>query len=80
MTSNRSGRAVANQFVISTDEGCYFQSYRTVIVFIPNSGPTQLAANWNCSVTTSRYRNQFLGESTKETEKKLKAGEYIFMK
>ena len=33
MTSDRSGKLVANQFVIATDDGLYFQSYRTVIAF-----------------------------------------------
>ena len=32
---------------------------------------------WNYSVTTSRYRNIFLDESTKETQKKIDSGEYI---
>ena len=37
---NMEGRSgpVANQFIISTDEGVYFQSYRTTIAFEPNSG------------------------------------------
>lgn len=79
MKSDKSGREVTNQFIINTDEGCYFQSYQTVIVFIPNSGPIQLAANWDCSITTGKYRNQFLGEKKKETERKLKSGEYVIM-
>ena len=32
---------------------------------------------WNYSVTTGKYRNQFLGETKKETEAKIKSGEYI---
>jgi hypothetical protein len=32
---------------------------------------------WNYSVTTSKYRRIFLGEGTKETEEKIKAGEYF---
>ena len=31
---------------------------------------------WNYSETTSIYRNQFLGETTKETEAKIKNGTY----
>ena len=34
MTSN-AGNKIANQFVIWTDEGKYFQSYNSVIAFIP---------------------------------------------
>jgi len=32
---------------------------------------------WNYSVTTSKYRNIFLNETTKETQKKIKQGVYI---
>lgn len=77
MTSNRSGRAVANQFDIVDDNGnMYFQSYRTVIVAIKGS-QTYLDHNWNSSKTTGKYRNQFLGETKKETERKIKEGKYI---
>ena len=31
---------------------------------------------WNYSVTTSKYRNQFLNETTKETQAKINSGEY----
>ncbi len=77
MTSGRSGREVANQFEITGDNGeLYFQSYRTVIVKIAG-GKTYLDPQWDCSVTTGKYRNQFLGESKKETEAKIRSGEYI---
>lgn len=70
--------AVKNQFEISTPEGRYFQSYDSVIIFIPNEGKTQLDAKyWDYSVTTGKYRNQFLGEVKKETEAKIASGEYI---
>ena len=32
---------------------------------------------WNYSKTTAKYRNQFLNETTKETQKKIDSGEYI---
>lgn len=32
---------------------------------------------WNYSNTTSKYRNIFLNETKKETEAKIKSGEYI---
>ncbi len=81
MTSNRSGREVANQFIISTDnDGAYFQSYNTVIAhnFIDDNGNRQIVLdpNWDYSHTTGKYRNQFLGETKKETEAKIKSGEY----
>ena len=88
MTSS-SGNQVANQFIITAPEGRYFQSYSTMIVYIPNSNgagseiawthnKVHLDRNgWNYSKTTSKYRNLFLGETTKETKAKIKSGEYI---
>ena len=77
MTSNSSGNPVANQFVIYTDEGTYFQSYNSVIAFISNDGNITLDDYyWDYSRTTSRYRNQFLGENTAETRFKIDSGEY----
>jgi len=78
---NLEGRSgpVANQFEIRTDEGVYFQSYRTVIAFVPydSNAKTQLDQdNWDYSRTTSKYRNQFLGESKAETERKIADGTY----
>ena len=32
---------------------------------------------WDYSVTTGKYRNQFLGETKAETQKKIDSGEYI---
>ena len=32
---------------------------------------------WNYSVTTNKYRNQFLGETTEETQAKIDSGEYL---
>jgi len=70
------GTTVPNQFKIFADEGVYFQSYATVIAFYPRSGKIQLDENnWNRSRTTARFRNQFLGLTTKETETKIKSGE-----
>jgi len=70
---------VKNQFLVRTSEGVYFQSYNSMIAFKPFSGgKIQLdRATWDYSVTTGRYRNQFLNETKKETEAKIKSGEYI---
>jgi hypothetical protein len=76
MTSPRSERPVANQFIIYVGKSVYFQSYRTVIACI-SEGITYLDnKKWDCSRTTSRYRNNFLGETTKETQRKIDSGEY----
>ena len=79
MTSSR-GNKIANQFIIFDSEYTAFQSYDTVIaktVFEDGERVTYLDEDkWDYSVTTSKYRNQFLGETKKETEKKIKSGEY----
>ena len=81
--------AVANQFII-TDEGRgalgnfikreVFQSYDSVIAIRtawPDLVRIELDADkWDYSRTTGKYRNQFLGETKSETEKKIKSGEY----
>ena len=80
MTSPRSYNNVANQFVIYTPEGEYFQSYQTVIAYKPYSSnfPIELDRNaWDYSATTGKYRNIFLGEDKKETERKIKEGIYV---
>lgn len=79
LISSSSGREVVNQFIIYDDnENVFFQSYRSIIIKIDNKGKTYLDVNkWDYSVTTGKYRNQFLEESKKETEKKIKSGEYI---
>jgi hypothetical protein len=73
----RSGREVANQFVITAPEGVYFQSYSSVIAFVSREGKTVLdRGKWDYSKTTGKYRNYFLGESKEETQHKIDSGEY----
>lgn len=69
--------AVKNQFILTTSDGRFFQSYDSVIAFISNDGKTQLDSRyWDYSKTTGKYRNQFLGEDKKATERKIASGEY----
>ena len=81
MQSNN-GNAIPNQFIIDTVNGkvrqTIFQSYQSVIaVKCFHTGRTALDKNdWDYSVTTGKYRNQFLGESIAETRKKIESGEY----
>jgi len=76
MVSNK-GNKIANQFIIYTTEGSIFQSYNSTIVKIEN-GKTYLDLNkWNYSKTSGKYRNIFLNENKKQTEEKIKNGEYI---
>ena len=76
MTSSR-GNDVPNQFEVRTNKGVLFQSYNSIIVFKRSDGKIFLDAHyWNYSNTTGKYRNDFLGETRRETEKKIKSGEY----
>lgn len=82
------GNTIANQFIIEDSfmgsEICHksvFQSYDSIIVEIVtfNSGTSETRLDvryWDYSVTTSKYRNQFLGETKKETQAKIDSGEY----
>ena len=86
MTSNN-GNKIANQFII-TDEDLneYFQSYNSMIVkkayYVSDVAEENIyqvfldEKYWNFSNTTSKYRNKFLNETTKETQAKIKSGEY----
>ena len=77
MKSVRTGNPVANQFIIYTPEGNYFQSYDSVIAFRANDGKITLDKYyWNYSRTTSKYRNEFLGEYIADTRAKIESGEY----
>ena len=79
MISNN-GNRIPNQFVISTPEGSYFQSYNSVIAFINNEGRVFLDKNkWDYSTTTGKYRNIFLGENKKLTEKRINNNNYILI-
>ena len=80
MRSPRSNNAIANQFVITLQNGIeVFQSYNSIICVKAN-GQTYLDENrWNYSRTTSRYRNQFLNETTVETVKKIGFGNYAMV-
>ena len=90
MTS-ANGNQVVNQFIIEGQrfeinglifQNCeVFQSYDSVIAFKSPAafGGTHVVLDrntWNYSKTTSKYRNQFLGETTKETQAKIDSGEY----
>ena len=89
---NSRGNEVPNQVIISgitteyttksgekktTEKGSMYQSYNSNIVFETESGEIFIDSRyWNYSVTTNRYRNQFLNENKAETQKKIDSGEY----
>lgn len=83
LTSSRSGREVANQFVITDTEAnkTSFQSYDSPIIEIDFANNIlKVFRNWNYSKTTGKYRNQFMSEefygldSSKELEKAMNDG------
>lgn len=92
MTSSR-GNSVPNQFIIVQKETRYingepyevdmeyFQSYESIICrHWWECGKHFVELDeiyWDYSSTTTKYHNQFLGETTAETEKKIASGEYI---
>ena len=86
MTSAK-GNKVANQFIITDkrydekENKWYttetFQSYDSTIAIVFCTGVVLLDENtWDYSVTTGKYRNDFLGEGIAETRAKIKSGEY----
>ena len=79
MKSSRTGKAIPNQFIIDGEYFTYFQSYDSIIAKIGKTrGLIYLDKTyWDYSVTTSKYRNQFLNETTEETKEKIKDGTYI---
>lgn len=76
--TNSNGNKVANQFVVTTAEGTFFQSYGTIIAGYTNDGLVFDADYWNYSRTTSRHRNNFTGFDTPETKKRIKEGKIKF--
>ena len=80
-----------NQFIINEGDIEWLQSYDSIIVkryyeFHKGSNGSKDIYEpfiyldkkyWNYSKTTSKYRNKFLGEKTKETQAKIDSGEYI---
>jgi hypothetical protein len=76
---SRNGNKIQNQFIIDCDNKEIFQSYNSVIAVKDYNKGGQIFLDeyyWNYSRTTSKYRNMFLGESTKETEYKINSGVY----
>jgi len=75
MESGR-GNTTPNQFIIREDKRTIFQSYGSIIAVNEGGTITLDADKWDYSKTTGKYRNQFLGENKKETERKIAAGIY----
>ena len=84
MTTTNGNKAL-NQIIITDGAQCeQFQSYETIIVDKTSIGGKLVVTldvdSWDYSVTTGRYRNLYLGETKKETQKKINSGEYKLAK
>jgi DNA polymerase IIIc chi subunit len=82
------GAIAAQQYMIVEDVSdavcrLTFQSYNTIIARITvnsraHTRSVELDKDcWDYSRTTSKYRNQFLGENTKTTRRSIESGEYL---
>lgn len=78
MTSSR-GNKVPNQFIIEDRGATYFQSYAVIIVKKTSIITLLDSKYWNYTKTTGKYRNQFLGETIKETKAKIDNGTYLLV-
>ena len=78
--TNEKGNKIPNQFIIHTSEATYFKSYESIIIKTTFEDGERVVyldeCYWDYSNTTGKYRNLFLGENKKETQKKLDAGIY----
>ena len=70
------GNAVANQFIITDGNKMVFQSYGSVICVKDGCNVILDSRYWDYSQTTGKYRNQFLGETKADTQKKIDSGVY----
>ena len=90
---NDRNNGATNQFVVETDKGKYFQSYNTIIAFVPNNSDDIVLSNdWDYSKTTSKHLYIFLRDYTNFyvdskqdilrgiKEKKLKVVEKLLLK
>lgn len=78
--TSANGDKGADQFEIIDGNKRVFQSYDSVICVVENGVITLDEYYWNHSRTTSKYRNIFLCETTKETKKKIEEGVYKLAK
>ena len=75
--TGRTGKPVANQFIIEDGDTTYFQSYDSIIAKTDGKTFVLDRDKWNYSPTTSKYLNKFLLLTPKEVKQKIKSGEII---
>lgn len=77
MISDKTGRAISNQFIIEDNSKTYFQSYETIIA-LKEGGRIIIDDNAeNYSRTTSKYLYKFLNTDRKRLLADVKAGRII---
>jgi len=78
MISSRSGREVANQFIIEIGDNLrIFQSYNSVICHDLRGTNGHILLDevyWNYSSTTLKYLSQFLGRNKKDIIEDISSG------
>ena len=77
MTSNSTGREVANQFIIEDGGKIWFQSYQTIIAKIDGGKIVIDTDAENYSKTTSKYLYQFLNTDRKSLLQAVKDGRIV---
>ena len=71
-------KGAKNQFIIEDKKNrtTTFQSYDSTIAIKDRFGNITLGIDWDYSSTTGKYRNMFLCEDKKATQKKIDNGTY----
>ena len=70
----RSGKPVADQFVIEFDNCRIMQSYTSPVAYKHNNGKIILSDRWDYSITTTKYVAEFLYIEAKEIRRLIKSG------
>lgn len=81
MVSPRTGREVANQFIIEGEGKVTFQSYNSMIAEIDYKNQTlTIGTAWDYSTTTGKYRNAFFNTYLPifNTKKAIQAAQEIY--
>ena len=78
LCSPRSGKPVANQWVITTQNGEMFKSYKTMIAIRSWDGQVMLDHDWDYSATTLKYLKIFLDVSLSKSEIQKRIDDGIF--
>lgn len=76
--TDSNGKYIPHQFIVHEEDTVKFKSYNCIIASRNvKTGEITLDKNlWDWAVTTARYRAKFLGETTRETRKKVLDGVY----